>query len=392
MNFNWHRSLQLNWRKLKRLLEWVIFGLFDNITLFRHNPQPNSSIVAIVQLKLLGDYVLWWPYALSLIKHEQAQGKHVVLVLNASVLPLAKRHFDDCTVLGIDRVCFLRNFSTRAVFLRQLRHIGANITYHDTYPRDGLMEDTVVWALGAPAWGFDATFADRFVFDQTLSRRLYAHLLPPLFDVHQSQRHCAFIRAVGAREIDFERRDFAKGLEAPIQNPYFIIAPGSSRSERRWPVCHFIEIAKRILTNHPTLRCVIVGTRDERALGETITQTLGNRASNLAGATSLLDLVCWIAHARLVVGNDSAACHIAAACGVASIAIVGGGHPGQFFPYDPEACVRRLPVTVREPMDCFGCNWICRYVVEKNQPYRCILAITPKRVWVEVEKLLPNQD
>ncbi len=388
----WRQSLNLSWRKFKRSIEWVIFGLFDIVVLFHHPPHPDETVVAIVQLKLLGDYVLWWPYALGLIKHMQAQNKHVVLVINATILPLATQHFPGCTIIGINRMDFLHNLSTRAALLRQLRLLGTSTTYHDTYPRDGLIEDAVVRALGALAWGFDKTFSDRPRFDQVLSRRLYTNLLPPLAAVHQTQRHYVFTRAVGVPEVAIkERQDFAVGLDPLIQTSYFIIAPGASRSERRWPINHFIAIAQRILAKHPAWRCILIGSKDEHVLGETITQTLDDRVDNLIGKTSLLDLVRLIAHTRLVVGNDSGACHIAAACNVTSIAVVGGGHPGQFFPYDPhEAYVRHLPLTVSNPMDCFGCDWICKYQVEKHQPFPCIATISAERVWSETESLLSS--
>ncbi len=391
MTSNWYRYLQLNWRKFKRSIECVIFGLFDTVVLLHRNPHPNEAVVAIVHVELLGDYVLWWPYGRALVQYLRDQGKCVVLVLNEIVLPLATQHFPDCTVIGINRVCFVRDLPTRAALLWQLRQIGTSVTYHSVCPRGAMIiQDTAVKALGAPAWGFDATFADRPWFDRLISRRLYTYLLPPLVDVHQSQRHHAFIRAVGIPDTNLEaRRDFAEGIEPPTQTPYFVIAPGASRTERRWPVNHFIAVAQRVLARHPDWRCVVVGTQGERALGEVMARTLGNGVDNLAGTTELLDLVRWIAHAQLVVGNDSAACHIAAACGVASIAVVGGGHPGQFFPYDPsEARVRRLPVTVSEPMDCFGCDWICRYRIGKNQPFPCIAAIPIERVWGKVEPLL----
>lgn len=394
MNFNWYRSLQLTWRKFKRSIEWVAFGLFDTVVLLRHKPQPNETLSVIVHVELLGDYVLWWPYAQALVKYLRNQGKQVVLVLNTAVLPVATRHFPECAVLGIDRASgFVRDLKVRAAKLRKLRGLGASTIYLDSHPRDALIGDAVVRALAAPAWGFNATFADRPWFDQMSSRRLYTHLLPAMEGAHQHRRHHAFIQSAGVPD-DYLKMlcYFAEGLEAPTIKPYFVIAPGASRSKRRWPVNHFVAVAQRVLTRHPDWRCMVVGIREEQALGEAMVRALGERVDNLAGKTDLLSLVRWIAHARLLLGNDSAAVHLAAACGVNSVVIVGGGHFGRCFPYDTsETCVRPLPCTVSEPMDCFGCDWLCRYRVEKHQPFPCIATIPVELVWNKIEPLLSSE-
>lgn len=206
-------------------------------------------------------------------------------------------------------------------------------------------------------------------------------------------RHRAFLQAIGIEPAAIRpTTDFAAGLDAPLDGPYFVVAPGASRGYRTWPVAGFTEIIVRILSARPEWRCVVVGTQAERHLGETIARTCGERVVNLAGNTDLMGLVAAVAHARLVMGNDSAVCHLAAACGVPAVVIVGGGHYGRCFPYDPhEAPVGRLPTVVSAKMDCFGCDWICRYQAEGDDPYPCIAAISPENVWAAVENLLANE-
>lgn len=288
----------------------------------------------------------------------------------------------------------MRALETRSAFLQRLRRVNAGAIYHDSHPRDALIGDAAVRALAAPAWGFDATFADRSWLDRTISRRLYIHLLPIMEGTHQHRRHHAFIQAVGVPDNYLKTPShFAEGFEAPTTKPYFVIAPGSSQNKRRWPVEHFITIARQLLTKHPHWHCVVVGIHEERALGEAMAQSLGERVDNLAGKTNLLNLIRWIAHAQMLVGNDSAAVHLAAACGIASVVIVGGGHYGRCFPYDTsEAYIRRLPLTVSESMNCFGCDWNCRYHIGRHYPFPCIAAIPTERVWSATESLLSSDN
>ena len=387
------RALRLLWRKTKRLIEFFAFGLFDTLTLWRCKRRSGANAVAVVHLELLGDYVLWLPYGQALARHLFQNNRRVILVLNAAVLPLAQRHFPDCELIGIDRATFLHNFSYRAQRLGQLRQLGVEVTYHDSYPRDAIIEDACVRALGAPAWGFDAVFADRPELDRWWHRRLYTHLLPAMPGVHQSVRHCAFLQALGIEsEAIRPMADFAAGLDAPSDGPYFVVAPGASRGSRAWPVASFAEVAGRTLSVRPDWLCVVVGTQAESHLGETIARTCGERVVNVTGKTGLLDLVAAVAHARLVIGNDSAICHVAAACDIPSVVALGGGHYGRCFPYEPkEARVGRLPTVANATMDCFGCDWICQYQAESDNPYPCITAVSAESVWAKVANILATE-
>jgi len=57
----------------------------------------------------------------------------------------------------------------------------------------------------------------------------------------------------------------------------------------------------------------------------------------LAGKTTIAQLVELIRNASLLIGNDSAAIHMAAATQTPSVCILGGGHYGRFLPYQPES-------------------------------------------------------
>jgi len=74
---------------------------------------------------------------------------------------------------------------------------------------------------------------------------------------------------------------------------------------------------------------------------------------NLCGETSLFQAMDIIKNAKLIVGVDTGLAHMACALDKDNIILVGGGHPGRFFPY------HRKTILVRKEMDCYGCNWRC---------------------------------
>lgn len=391
--FAWPRALRLLGRKTKRLIELLAFGLFDTLALWGCKRQPGANVVAVVNIELLGDYVLWLPYGRAMVDHLNLQSRKIYFVLNSAVLSLAKLHFPGCSIIGIDPVAFRKKLLYRAKILRKLRSIGATLSFQISYPRGTfIVHDALIRALGHESSGHAATYIDRSQLDIWVGDRFYSYLVKPLPRVHQSVRHRTLLQAIGIEsEAIRPMTEFAAGLDTPLDGPYFVVAPGASRGYRAWPVAGFAEVASRVLSVRADWRCVVVGTGAERHLGEAIARTCGERVVNLAGETDLLGLVGTVAHARLVIGNDSAVGHIAAACGVPAVVVVGGGHYGRCFPYDPaEARVGCLPTVVSVAMECFGCDWICRYQAESSTPYPCIASVAPQSVWAAVERILSN--
>ena len=108
----------------------------------------------------------------------------------------------------------------------------------------------------------------------------------------------------------------------------------------------------------------------------------GAGVTSLAGKTSLQQLTTIIAGAQLLVSNETSAVHIAAAVGVPSVCIVGGGHYGRFVPYDEKVGDHRpLPLVATRKMECFGCNWVCKFHPAKGKPMPCIEEIPVDTVW-----------
>ncbi len=381
---------QLAVRKFKRTLEWLAYSLFDRIALFGLGANPQADRVAVVHLQLLGDAMIWLPYGQTLVRHLQAEGKRVVCVLDAQLEAMLGPALPACDWIGIPRRRFLRDPAFRWRTLRQLRRFGVAQTYLMSYPRDAWVQDAVVRALAGESLGNEQTFADRPAVDRFFAAQLYAHLTPALSaGMHQNHRHRALLQAAGTR--DAPAAAILPSLPRPLPERYCVIAPGASRAFRQWPIERFAELAKRLAHERPEWRILVVGAGSERALGEQIQVLCGEQVKvmNLAGETDLPGLLAWIAHAELVLGNDSAAGHIAAAAGTPSVVVVGGGHWGRCYPYDPaEAPVRVLPYTVGEHMPCFGCDWLCVHTSRTDVPYPCVSGVQVETMWQAVQRCL----
>ena len=105
---------------------------------------------------------------------------------------------------------------------------------------------------------------------------------------------------------------------------FIVIHPFSGSPRKNWAIENFRELARRLERRLPVKWCA--GPEEE-----------------LSGAVrieNLYELACWLARARLYVGNDSGISHLAAAAGTRVVALFGPTDPSVWAPRGP--CVRVL--------------------------------------------------
>lgn len=111
------------------------------------------------------------------------------------------------------------------------------------------------------------------------------------------------------------------------------INPGAAYgSAKCWPPERFRELAETLL-QEKDLYLVFFGDASTASLIKEICQGLPERAINLAGATSLRELMCLIKECSVLVTNDSGPMHIGAAFGVPLVALFGSTDETATGPY-----------------------------------------------------------
>jgi heptosyltransferase-2 len=121
---------------------------------------------------------------------------------------------------------------------------------------------------------------------------------------------------------------------------YAVLAPGAAYGPaKQWGAERFAEVAEHLASRH-ALEAVLVGAEADREAAAAVERLSGAggvsaggaaparpRVMNLAGHTSLGELVGLLAGARSVVSNDSGVMHLAAALGRPTVAIFGSTSP-----------------------------------------------------------------
>jgi heptosyltransferase I len=122
-----------------------------------------------------------------------------------------------------------------------------------------------------------------------------------------------------------------------VNGKYAVIVPGAAQVNKRWPIERFAELAAKIGERFG-LSVVATGSQGEREYIEAI----GKRVINLAGKTTVRELVPLMKRASLVVSNDTGPGHIAAALDVPMVMIFGPTNPARVCPYKRPQCVAAI--------------------------------------------------
>lgn len=148
------------------------------------------------------------------------------------------------------------------------------------------------------------------------------------------------------------------------------IAPGvASLPGKNLPASWFAEVLSAL--RQPAVDVVCFGSTADLEVCSSTSATAAKVGSvagvlNLAGKTSVLDLIECMKRCDVFLCQETAALHIATALRKPVVAILGGGHYGRFYPWGESATSR----VVSKKMDCYGCNWHCQH-----ETVRCIQEI-----------------
>lgn len=161
---------------------------------------------------------------------------------------------------------------------------------------------------------------------------------------HHVDRYLLLLREIGVEPVADMRLYSAPedreavARDARLGGRYVVIAPTTRGSGRAWPIERYAALVEAILARSAELgveRVVLVGLGSERGACAPVLSTAARdgRVVSLLGETGISRLMAVIERAALVVCNDSAAMHIAAAFGRPLVALLGPTRAQTSGPY-----------------------------------------------------------
>jgi lipopolysaccharide heptosyltransferase II len=206
------------------------------------------------------------------------------------------------------------------------------------------------------------------------------------FHTHAVEWYLSVLRQLSVPvQSDFEwihpRPDIAAALRRkwPLeQNRWLAIQPGARWLTKRWPVEYFSQVV-RDLAARRVFRFVLLGAPEDRSIAESIASAAPQRCLNLAGQTSLPEMVEWIRASELIITNDTGPMHVAAALGKPMVAIFGPTEPRRTGPYG------HLEEALQLDLPCVPC---LRSRCRNPKHLECLRELAPGTVLNAVERRL----
>ena len=164
------------------------------------------------------------------------------------------------------------------------------------------------------------------------------------------QRSARGVRAAGEARRGRIRPESAARNTRSTADRYAVIIPGSAQVSKCWPAERFAALADRLASEHG-LTVVATGGKSESPMIEQIRSLAKHPIANLAGQTSLPELVEVLRQAKLVVSNDTGPGHIAAALGRPLVMMFSWSNPLRVGPYGRPECIVGRDMCKQGPRD-----------------------------------------
>jgi lipopolysaccharide heptosyltransferase II len=147
------------------------------------------------------------------------------------------------------------------------------------------------------------------------------------------------------------------------------LCPGAEYGPaKRWLAERFAEAAAKI-TAQSSAQWILLGTKNDAAIGEQIAAAIGDHCVNRIGQTTLDQLIDELRQCRLLLTNDTGTMHLAALLGVPVVAVFGSTEPRLTGPLGNGHTI------LRHHVECSPC-----FLRECPIDFRCMKAITTDEV------------
>jgi len=181
-------------------------------------------------------------------------------------------------------------------------------------------------------------------------------------------------------------RNKIAGLYPSITDQFKLVILNANASDiiafRRWPEENFFQLAGRLLEKE-NLLIILTGTEKERERAEKLKSGLNNgRIVNLAGLTTLHELMALYKISDLLITNDSGPGHFSSAVEIPAVILFGPETPKAWGPLNPHAHV------IYRDLACSPCVSPHNHKQSPCTDNQCMKQITVDEVFLKAEKLL----
>jgi ADP-heptose:LPS heptosyltransferase len=206
---------------------------------------------------------------------------------------------------------------------------------------------------------------------------------------NEPRRYQKVLREIGLKplsklEILPSNRESKKSILSKLKaadNGVFVsIIPGGTAQVKLWPAERFGALANW-LEQEFGARIIVIGNSAEREIGEEIARLSPHSVMNMAGETTIQELIELLRMSRLCITNDTGAMHIAAILRIPTIAIFDTHLPPTWWFPDSDKIIQLFSIC--------ECSYCYKFVCDSK---KCLNNIEVEHVIQAVLKLLSKND
>lgn len=355
---------------------------------FRHHESRPTEprTILFVRPDAIGDTVLA-ASMIPLIREKHPHAKLVIVCQDPSAELYEASPFVD-EIISVNRQMAIDSPDYRNRIASRLQALGADLCLNSVCSREPLTDFLALSSLATTRVAHEGT--TELIDAETKERhdRLYSKLIPTSAKpTAELDRHRDFLSGIGidvqvlrptiwlTPEDEIFGEDFFQQHRLQPERTIALFA-GAQADVRIYP--HYGQAIAEI-DGREELVVIAVGSKSDHAINQQHLDASSGPSLNVSGTLNLRQTAALLKRCRLAVGGETGLAQIACAVGTPKVIVLGGGHFGRFMPYSP------LTSVVCLPLECYGCNWFCRYA----RPY-CVKDIIPKalteairRTWAE---------
>lgn len=360
-------------------------ALFRLAIMFRHF-RKSPKTLAIIRLDHIGDMVLFANTCRSLVMHCQTKGTPSLIICHPTLIPLVKGWIPDAQVFGLDpKKLWQPRYRYRQLW--RLQRFQIQTLFHPVVSHYQYLGSTaaIIRCLACPTViGYQTKIQGWRAWFNRISERHYTWLLPanasdvapldsPTKQPHEQDYHDAALIYFNAEPINTQlpTPPCTANWNFPTDH-YILVAPGASHTMRQWPIGRFITLLQQLHAQNADYRFVIIGSKEETAIGEKLRRHTGDYCSDLTGKTSLVETWDLVGRSQCIITNETGIAQMGAALKKTTFTLTGGGHWGRFVPLPEPSSLTAIHVK----RSCYNCNWQCVYSLKKGQTAPCVLDVS----------------
>ena len=334
--------------------------------------------ILVIQTAFLGDAILTLPM-LRKLKSKYPEARLDVLAIPSTAELFSAAPYVDSLII-MDKKGNQKGIKALNKLIKDLRENSYTKIFS---PHRSFRSGYITLNIGC-----DETYG----FDSSSFKYAYKHLVKYEPEYHEVQRNLSLVGENVQGEswkikpeilIDetVENKVDHFILNNHLEEGFIAVAPGSVWETKKYPTANYIELIK-LLTDISEV-IVLIGGGDDSDLCNGIASNFSNNIINIAGRFGVIETICILKYAKLLIANDSAPTHMGMCADIPVLTIFCSTmNKFGFYPYNAKSKFVSF-----DELDCKPCG-IHGYIQCPVGTFDCGNKLLPEEIFVVAENLL----